>query len=172
MKVRARLMGAKQGAGPPDEPGPAHAFMNTAEYPREAALNDLRTADERFLAAFKGSPSAEFGARYWAAIRAWLTAAADQWNYGRDYFPDPNEVAQYVSASTGGWSGNEEIIAAMEECRSFWSSAFVAFRSGGHYIFRTQIADDADGEGQGELTAILERWATSIGIGSCLRAER
>ena len=37
--------------------------------------------------------------------------------------------------STGGWSGNEAIIQAIQENRIFWSMCWQESRRGGHYKF-------------------------------------
>jgi hypothetical protein len=39
------------------------------------------------------------------------------------------------SISTGGWSGNESLIGAMERNFICWSQTFVQMRRGGHYVF-------------------------------------
>ena len=38
--------------------------------------------------------------------------------------------------STGGWSGNEDIIQAMQKNFIFWGATWVQSRRGGHYIFK------------------------------------
>jgi len=37
--------------------------------------------------------------------------------------------------STGGWSGNEDVLAALAENAVAWTMTFAAMRRGGHYIF-------------------------------------
>ena len=40
--------------------------------------------------------------------------------------------------STAGWSGNENIIRAMQENPILWSDTWVQSRRGGHYIFEVK----------------------------------
>jgi hypothetical protein len=40
--------------------------------------------------------------------------------------------------STGGWSGNEDIIYAMKGNHIFWAIHWEQSRVGGHYIFRSR----------------------------------
>lgn len=48
------------------------------------------------------------------------------------------------SISTGGWSGNEDVIEAMRENFLLWSMTFKAKRVGGHYVF--SVDSDVDVE--------------------------
>ena len=45
--------------------------------------------------------------------------------------------------STGGWSGNEDIIEAMKKNFWFWMACWVQSRRGGHYIF--EVKKDENG---------------------------
>lgn len=46
-------------------------------------------------------------------------------------------VTEY-NVSTAGWSGNEDIIRALQENRIFWSLCWVQSKRGGHYIFEVK----------------------------------
>lgn len=39
--------------------------------------------------------------------------------------------------STGGWSGNEDLIGALQDHWAFWTLAWVSSKRGGHYVFET-----------------------------------
>jgi hypothetical protein len=40
--------------------------------------------------------------------------------------------------STGGWSGNEDIITVMKCNHLFWSISWIQSRRGGHYVFEVK----------------------------------
>lgn len=44
--------------------------------------------------------------------------------------------------STGGWSGNESLIGAMEKNWIIWHMTWVQSRRGGHYIFENRILSE------------------------------
>ena len=64
------------------------------------------------------------------------------WGWTEGYFEDHHE---YDSAdkyryyiSTCGWSGNEDIIRAMQDNKNLWYHTWVQSRRGGHYIFEVK----------------------------------
>lgn len=55
-----------------------------------------------------------------------------------DIFPDRYDVRRF-NISTSGWSGNEDIIRAMQANEWCWHFTWVQSRRGGHYIFEVKI---------------------------------
>lgn len=54
-----------------------------------------------------------------------------------------NRIVQRHYVSTGGWSGNESIIGAMQRNDMMWHLNWVQSRRGGHYIFEEyQLSDE------------------------------
>jgi hypothetical protein len=54
-----------------------------------------------------------------------------------------DEIVYRYNISTGGWSGNESIIQAMEQNKNIlWSLTWVQSRRGGHYIFEIRNIED------------------------------
>jgi hypothetical protein len=56
-----------------------------------------------------------------------------------EYWPDESfgwkQTGRIYHVSTGGWSGNESILEAMQENWKFWTVCWQEHRRGGHYIF-------------------------------------
>lgn len=48
---------------------------------------------------------------------------------------DTKKIGRLYSISTGGWSGNEDLISAMRENLFLWSPTWATARRGGHYTF-------------------------------------
>lgn len=78
----------------------------------------------------------------WADPRGWFDFIESIWNYCDygwkiEYIENElpiKSLTQYW-ISTCGWSGNEDIIRAMEKNEMLWHFHWVQSRRGGHYIF-------------------------------------
>ena len=102
--------------------------MSSNRYPHEADLEKLAKTQHTFEV---------------APLRAWFEFARSLWEYLPEYWPESEPGAVFVKVSTGGWSGNEDIIAAMQKNYIFWGRIFFCMRRGGHYTF---VAPGADKE--------------------------
>ncbi len=89
-------------------------MLDAEGYPTEADLEKIRTW-----------PANDF--------RGLMDFIKERWEY--ECF---NEEDRNYSLSTFGWSGNEEIIAAMQMNRIFWSMCWECSRRGGYYEFRVK----------------------------------
>jgi len=59
-------------------------------------------------------------------------AVDDAWSYPeRSWIEDDF----FWHLSTGGWSGNEDLIGAMQENTMFWLMCWVSSKRGGHFVF-------------------------------------
>ena len=91
------------------------------------------TDDE--LKRIKEWPISEDYAEWFDFIRSCWWAADWGW-YEEDAHDELfNRQVKHYSISTGGWSGNESIIEAMQENGIVWIMTWVQSSRGGHYIF-------------------------------------
>lgn len=66
--------------------------------------------------------------------RGWLEFAHSIWWCAEWGWPD-GVGPGHIHASTGGWSGNEDIIDAMQDNWILWHQTWDTTRRGGHYTF-------------------------------------
>lgn len=66
----------------------------------------------------------------WEDLMGYIQAHC--WHWGNNYFY--KGVTQW-NACTGGWSGNEEVIAALKQNTMFWMLYWKQSNRGGKYIF-------------------------------------
>ena len=73
------------------------------------------------------------------------------WYYPNYWHEDGGNKAIRYEISTGGWSGNEDLIGAMRSNQIFWMLCWYSSRRGGHYIFEVkrheaakELEDDSD----------------------------
>lgn len=52
---------------------------------------------------------------------------------------EDGEAIIHYAISTGGWSGNEEIIDAMRDNFLLWSLNWINHRRGGHFVFEVKV---------------------------------
>jgi len=88
------------------------------------------------------------------AIREWshrdmrglMEFVCGAWEY-----PDYAKLTEgCMELVTGGWSGNESLIGALQENRMFWMMCWLKSERGGHYWFELPKApkvEASDGEG-------------------------
>lgn len=63
----------------------------------------------------------------------------DVWSYPELGFTEhKGKTEDTFELHTVGWSGNEEIIAALQDNGMFWSLCWDQSRRGGHYIFKVR----------------------------------
>lgn len=88
-----------------------------SEYPSEETLERIRAWD----IVANGQQA------LWDVVR-------DAWSYPDRIWEDPERPGHW-HASTGGWSGNEDIIGALQSNVMFWLVCWEQSSRGGHYIF-------------------------------------
>lgn len=60
------------------------------------------------------------------------------WHYGDIFFSKKNKRTIGLTEfkiSTGGWSGNESVISALQKNHVFWGMCWESSHRGGHYVF-------------------------------------
>lgn len=68
---------------------------------------------------------------------AYPTYVKESWGVGRVWHKNPILI---LELHTGGWSGNEEIINALQNNKLFWSMWWQKTERGGHYTFEIDFS--------------------------------
>lgn len=84
---------------------------------------------------------------HWTDQKAWFEFIRDVWDLSggwseQEVHEHPQKPTCRYTISTGGWSGNESIIKAMEMAPMLWYLTWVQSNRGGLYIFELREIDD------------------------------
>jgi len=67
----------------------------------------------------------------------------DLWSYDYPYkgcyLSEEEDFVHVYNLSTGGWSGNEDLVYALKENHLWWMLNWYSSRRGGHYEFRIKL---------------------------------
>lgn len=80
--------------------------------------------------------------RTWPLENGWrelLVFVAERWTMGNW---TNRKVGYWFAFSTGGWSGNEELIAALQSNEIFWLCCWQSSRRGGYWEFEVSNGND------------------------------
>ncbi|RLC76536.1 MAG: hypothetical protein DRJ03_28500 [Chloroflexi bacterium] len=107
------------------------------EYPSNAALDKIRN--------WAWEDGFENLMRFIKPL--WRYADCGYWKEKRQY---KGRKRYYLS--TAGWSGNEDIIAALRQNFAFWALCWVKSERGGHYVFEIPVKLEKQTNRLGERT--------------------
>lgn len=89
------------------------------------------------------------------------------WEEGPGADPEKFDAAErdttVFQISTAGWSGNEDIIAAMQANTTFWTLHWWSSRRGGHYELRIRpLGQPTDDQRLSRLKNLIEEHRTAV----------
>lgn len=102
----------------------------------EAAMDPDGYPDDEELSHIRHWPLGE-----WQVL---LEFVRDRWRYAdMGYWREKVRGDRRIyEVSTGGWSGNEDLIKALLDHEVFWPLCWVQSRRGGHYLFEIRKETD------------------------------
>lgn len=74
----------------------------------------------------------------WGDAEGCFDFVRELWQYPHLWRESNDGENRLFKISTGGWSGNESLISAMERNQMIWVLTWVSSRRGGHYEFEIQ----------------------------------
>ena len=82
-------------------------------------------------------------------FRSLMEYVRERWAYADNGYWE--QEGDRFAISTAGWSGNEDIISALEANQMFLMLCPVSWRRGGHYVYDVQNWDDNPEKGKRKL---------------------
>jgi hypothetical protein len=109
---------------------PKYEWLDEDGYPTDEALDEIKNwhYDKGWISLMEFVKSI-----WWASDWGWSEENTKDFSNG-------DEITYNIS--TGGWSGNESLISALQENQMFWLAGWYQTRRGGHYIFKLKAQDE------------------------------
>ena len=111
--------------------GPLH---DPDGYPTEEALERIKVWPIKTMR--DAADAMDFSGTLWSYPDAWTVVE----RYEDPDWPGSPPKRQYTF-STGGWSGNESVVSAIEENQMLQILGPWSWRRGGHYVYRFPLPD-------------------------------
>lgn len=125
--------------------------MDMDGYPTDEELETIRTWGPKFQGSGRDIKQIgdKPGWKYWLELMEFIHEECwyyPDWGWHEEekkhnYF---DHVVREYNISTGGWSGNEEVIMALRRNFLFWTMCWEQTRRGGHYIFQVDLPEQKD----------------------------
>lgn len=106
-------------------------------YPSDAALERIKAWD--FNTPLEWFAYIKQAGNWWPDPEPW------GWSEEDVFADDFDGKRRRFHISTGGWSGNEDILSAMEENFMLWGLTWQSSRRGGHYVFEVRLEEGQRG---------------------------
>lgn len=105
-------------------------YLDEDGYPTDEALDKIKNWEIKDFSELE--KIFDFVGDLWSYPEYWrVKTSLTNWETGQG-------LKQYT-ISTGGWSGNESLIGAMQDNPILWGMTWISSRRGGHYEFEVKI---------------------------------
>ncbi len=111
---------------------PDFEWLDENGYPTEDALRYIKDWD------WRDKPTSEYTALFDVIQSIWWSPEFG-WHDEDVECEITNRTVRRYTLSTGGWSGNESLIEALQSNWIVWSVTWEQSRRGGHYIFEVKL---------------------------------
>ena len=118
----------------PEAPRAPEATFDKDGYPTDETLERIRTWDIKTMR--DAAEAMDFAGSAWSYPDRW--ECIERWE-DPDWPSHPKRVCRF---STGGWSGNESIVDAIEGNQMLQMLGAWSWQRGGHYEYRFPLPED------------------------------